>query len=107
MVTLRRLFAIGVFQRGLEQALRAFLRHGLEADARSVREADLGVRLREGLLEQLLELLVVLGAVFELDAGVNVFGVLTEDHHVDLLRRLDGRGHALEPAHRAQADVQV
>ena len=42
-----------------------------------------------------------------LDAGVDVFGVLAEDHHVDLLRMLHRRRHALEPAHRAQADVQV
>ena len=43
----------------------------------------------------------------ELDAGVDVLGVLAEDHHVDLLGCLDGRGHALEPAHRAQAHVQI
>ena len=48
-----------------------------------------------------------LGARLELDARVDVFGVLAEDHHVDLLGRLHRRGHALEVAHRAQADVQV
>ena len=42
-----------------------------------------------------------------LDAGVDVLGVLAEDHHVDLLGVLDRRGHAVEVAHRAQADVEV
>ena len=42
------------------------------------------------LLEQFLELAVLLGALLELDAGVDVLGVLAEDHHVDLLRRLHG-----------------
>ena len=42
-----------------------------------------------------------------LDAGVDVLGVLAEDHHVDLLGRLHRRRHALEVAHRAQADVEV
>ena len=42
-----------------------------------------------------------------LDAGVDVLGVLAEDHHVDLLGPLHRAGHALEVAHRAQADVEV
>ena len=42
-----------------------------------------------------------------LDAGVDVLGVLAEDHHVDFLGMLDRRRHALEPAHRPQADVQI
>src|SRR5690606_7356291 len=46
-------------------------------------------------------------ARLELDAGVDVLGVLAEDHHVDVAGLLHRRGHALEPAHRAQADVQV
>ncbi len=97
----------GVLDRGAEEALGAFLRDGLDADARRVREADLAVELREGFLEQLLELLVLGAALLEFDAGVDVLGVFTEDHHVDLLRRLDRGGHALEPAHRTQADVEV
>ena len=106
-VTLLRLLAIAYSMRRAEQALGAFLRHRLDADAGGVREADLRVLLRERLLEELEELLVVRRAGLELDAGVDVFGVLAEDHHVDLLRRLDRRRHALEPAHRAQADVEV
>ena len=40
-------------------------------------------------------------------AGVDVLGVLTEDHHVDQLGVHDGRGHAGEPPDRAQAHVEV
>ena len=57
--------------------------------------------------KQLLELLAVVRAVLELDAGVDVFGVLAEDDHVGQLRPGDRRGDALEPLHRAQADVEV
>ena len=46
-------------------------------------------------------------ALFDLEARVDVFGVLAEDHHVDQLGVLHRRRHALEPAHRAQAHVEV
>ena len=49
--------------------------------------------------------LVALGLV--LDAGVDVFRVLAEDHHVGLLGLLHRRRHALEVLDRAQADVEV
>ena len=49
----------------------------------------------------------VLGPALELDARVDVLGVLAEDHHVDLLRVLHRRRHALEPADRTQTDVEV
>jgi hypothetical protein len=42
-----------------------------------------------------------------LEAGVDVLGVLPEDHHVDLLGVEHRGGHPGEPAHRAQADVEV
>ena len=58
-------------------------------------------------LEQLLEGLDAFAAVLELDAGVDIFGVLAEDDHVHVLGVLDRGGHALEVAHRAQADVQI
>jgi hypothetical protein len=45
------------------------------------------------------------GRVF--NAGVDVLGVLPEDDHVHLLGMLHRRRHALVPAHRPQADVQV
>ena len=87
------------------QALGAFARDRLDADARGVREADLldaHLVLQE--LDQLLGL-VALG--FELDAGVDVFRVLAEDHHVGLVRLLHRGRHAVEVLDRAQADVQV
>ena len=42
-----------------------------------------------------------------LDAGVDVLGVLAEDDHLHVLRRLDRRRHALEPAHRADAGIEI
>ena len=49
----------------------------------------------------------LVGAGLVLDAGVDVLGVLAEDHHVHVLGRLDRRGHAREVAHRADAGVEV
>ena len=90
-----------------DEPLGALDADGLEADADRLREADLLVPLREGLLQEALELLDVGRALFELDAGVDVLRVLAEDHHVDLFGPLHGRGHAGEPADRAKAGVEV
>ncbi len=46
-------------------------------------------------------------ALLDLVAGVDVLGVLAEDDHVHELGVEHGRGDAGEPAHRAQADVEV
>ena len=46
-------------------------------------------------------------ALGQLDAGVDVLGVLAEDHDVHQLRVLDGRRRALEVAHRPHAGVQI
>src|ERR1051326_3184687 len=42
-----------------------------------------------------------------LDPGVDVLGILPEDDHVHGTRVLDGRRHALEPAHRPHAGIEV
>ncbi len=97
----------GILDCRADEALRALLGDGLDADARGVGEADLGVGLRKVLLEELEEFAVLLGAGLELDADVDVLRILAEDHHVDLLRVLHGGGHALEPTHRPETDVQV
>ena len=80
-----------------------------------VRVRELGLRAKRIFLnsfgkflgEEVEDLLRLGRAGLVLDAGVDVFGVLAEDHHVDLLRVLHRRRHALELAHRAQADVEV
>src|SRR5690606_22788125 len=96
-----------VADRGADEALGPLLAYGFDADAGRAGEADLAVELGEGLLEEVLELLRVLAAVLELDAGVDVLGVLAEDDHVGQLRLLDGAGNALEVADGAEADVEV
>jgi hypothetical protein len=58
-------------------------------------------------LQELDELLGLVALGLELDAGVDVLRVLTEDHHVDLVRLLHRAGNAGEVLHRAQADVEV
>ena len=97
----------GVLDGRPHDALGALLGHRLDADADGVGETDFLGALRECLGEELLELVAIIGAVLELDAGVNVLGVFAEDDHVGQLRLLHRTRHALEPAHRAQAGVQV
>ena len=97
----------GVLDRGADEALGALGAHRLEAEPRGRREADLLVVLRELLLEEG-EHLLGLGALrLPLDAGVDVLGVLPEDHHVDVAGLLHRARHPLEPADGAQADVEV
>ncbi len=102
----RRLVVVDRVLDGLaHQALGALLGNRLDADARGIRETDLlhaHFVLQEG--DQLLGLVAFR---FPLNAGVDVFRILAEDHHVDLLRLAHRRGHALEVRNRAQADVQV
>ena len=43
-------------------------------------------------LQQLAQLLGLRSNRFDLEAGVDVFAVLAEDHHVDLLGRFTGDG---------------
>ena len=70
-------------------------------------EPDVPERLRKLLLQEIEDLLRVGRPGGPLDARVDVLGVLAEDHHVDLLGMLHRRRHALEPAHRPQAHVQI
>jgi hypothetical protein len=70
-------------------------------------EADLAELLRIFPGEEVQQLLRVSGSGGELDAGIDVLGVFTEDHHVDLFGMFDRRRHAAVPADRPQADVQV
>ncbi|CUJ18194.1 Uncharacterised protein [Achromobacter kerstersii] len=102
----RRAVIVDDILRGLaHQALGAFARHGLDADGRGVREADL-LHAELGLqeLDQLLGLLAF-GHVF--NTRVDVFRVLAENHHIGLFGFTHRRGHALEVRDRTQADVQV
>ncbi|MNV15132.1 hypothetical protein D3C71_1058450 [compost metagenome] len=95
----------GVLEGLAHEALGAFARNRFDADARGVGEADLlDAHL---VLQELDELLGLVAFGFELDAGVDVFRVLAEDHHVGLVRLAHRAGHALEVLDGPQADVQV
>ena len=80
---------------GPHQALRAFPRDGFDADAGGIGEAQAGVILGEMLVQQGFEAGVFGRAQLELDPGVQVFGVLAEDDHIDVLRAPHRGGHAL------------
>ena len=87
---------------GPDQPLGPELRDGLDADARA------GADLPAHLVAQEGRQLGRLGrARLGLEPGVDVLGVLPEDHHVHPLGMEHRRGDAGEPTHRAQAHVEV
>ncbi len=91
-----------VLQGGAHQALGPELGDGLDPDA------GLGPDLPPQLVAQEGgEAIRLGGSRLHLEPGVDVLGVLPEDDHVDLLGVAHRRGHAGEPAHRAQAHVEV
>src|SRR5262249_2909798 len=95
----------GVLDRGARQTLGALTRDGLHADAARLGEANL---LDAHLALKEVDHLPRLGALRRpLDPGVDVLGVLAEDHHVDLLGMPRRARHAMEPAHGPEADVEV
>src|ERR1035437_5069479 len=96
-----------VLDRGANETLAAPLRDGLHTEAGRLGETELLVLRREVLLQERGDLPALVGSGGELDSRVDVLGILPEDDHVHLFGVLDGRRHALEPAHGAQADVEV
>ena len=101
----------GVLDGRTDEALgaRAGDRLDAEADGGGLfgTETDLLKLLREVCLDEVERLEGDLGTRFEVDAGVDVLGVLAEDHHIDLTRVLHRRRHAREPLDGAEADVEV
>ena len=95
----------GVLDRTADQTLGAFGRHRLDADGGGLGETDFGHA--HFILQEFDDFFYFWRAGFPFDAGVDVFGVLAEDHHVDLFRCLDRGGYAGEITHRAQAHIQV
>ena len=92
----------GVLQRCSDEPLAAGDRYRLYPDP-GVR-SDLPAEL---VVEHFDEAFGLGSPLFDLEAGVDVLRVLPEDDHVDQFRPLDRRWHALEPADRPQAHVQV
>jgi len=70
-------------------------------------EADFFEILGEFLRDEIEDFLRLGRTAGVFDARVDVLRVFAEDGHVHLLRMLYGRGHAGEPLHRAQADVEI
>ena len=104
-VTDSRSFVDRVLEGAPHEPLGALARDRLDPDARRLREADLPHA--ELVLEEGDELARALRLGLPLDPGVDVLGVLAEDHHVGLRRILERARHAGEVPHRAQADVEV
>ena len=87
------------------QPFRPLHRYRLHAEGRGLGETHLchpHLVAQEGK-----ELLGLWSALLPFDTGIDILGVLAENVHVDLLRLLDGRDHALEPTYGTQADIQV
>ena len=101
----------GVLDGRTDETLGARARDRLNAEADGGglfgTETDLLKLLREIRLDEVEGLESNLGTRFEVDTGVDVLGVLAEDHHIDLTRVLHRRRHAGEPLHRTEADVEV
>ena len=77
----------------------------LDANARGLGEANL---LHPKVFHEDVDQPLGLGRLCRvLNAGIDVLGVLSENDHVGLLGLLEGAGHALEIAHRPQADIEV
>ncbi len=93
--------------RGAYETLRPFYRDRLETNPRCVGEAHLGIFLRKGFLEQLLEFFVLVRPVLELDACIDILGVLAEDDHIYKFRMPHRGRHTAIVAYRAQTDVQI
>ncbi len=70
-------------------------------------EADLAEFFREFFGEEVEYLLRLRRACCVFDTRVDVFRILAEDHHIDLLRMLDRRRNALEPPDRSETNEQV
>ena len=80
----------GVLDGGAHQPLGALAGDRLDADADGLGEADLLVHpWGSSSLRNASTFLASAVPALELDAGVDVLGVLAEDHHVDLLGMLD------------------
>ncbi|KAF1858247.1 hypothetical protein Lal_00014748 [Lupinus albus] len=94
-----------ILERLAHEALRAFARHGLDADRGRFREADLAHAHLAGQEFDDFFSFRRFGGPF--DAGVDVFRVFAEDHHIRLVRLAQRRRHAGEIAHGTQAHVQV
>ena len=70
-------------------------------------ETDLVELLWKFFLQKIENLLRLRRACGVLDSRVNVFRVFAEDHHVDFLRMLDGRGDAFEVLHRPETHEKI
>jgi hypothetical protein len=97
----------GVLDGGAHQALRPLARHGLMPKPLDSGKRTFLKRSPKFSASSWLKRAASAGAFLELDAGVDVLGVLAVDHHVHVAGALDGRGDALEPAHGPHAGVQV
>src|SRR5262249_40231050 len=62
---------------------------------------------QHGVVKEIDQLLDFGGSLLPFDADVDIFRVLTEDDHVELLGMLHRRGDALVVAHGADARVKI
>ena len=105
-VTDLRPFSIAYWMARRTRRLVPKMEMGLMPTPESVADFFLAA-LEHVVVEEVDELLGVGSAFAELDARVDVFGVLAEDHDVELFRMLYGAGHARVVLHGAHAGVEI
>ena len=94
-----------VLQRLPHQALGALDGHRLDADTAMLREPDLAHA--HFILQEAQQFHGAFAVRRPLDAGIDVFGVLTKDHHVGKFRMQQWTRHAGKPADRPQTHVEI
>ena len=100
-----------LFQRVLDgtanKSLGAVLGNWLDANAAGFWETDFFKLLWKRQLESIHKFLGVGRAFLKFNAGVNVLGVLAEDHGVHIFWLLHRTWHALEVAHGSQTNIEI
>ena len=92
----------GVLQSHADQAFAAPFGHGFNADGRGQVQGT-----SQFVIEKIDEALGLGSVGGPLDAGIDVFGIFPENHHVDFGRFFHGAGHPGIVAYRADAGIQV
>ncbi|MNJ44203.1 hypothetical protein D3C77_392450 [compost metagenome] len=94
-----------IFNRSANKTLGALSRYRLDSDSGSFREADFAYT--HFILQERKHLFHFFGAFLVFYTCINIFCILTEDHHIYQFRTFHWRRHTVEIAYRTQTYIQV